>query len=381
MYAQLALSLASLLLCVLINAFFVASEYCLVSVRQSRIQELVDDGDSRALVVQKLQKCLSRSISGTQFGSTLASLWLGWYGEGAMQHLVADGFNSLGIGALEFSASASFALAFLLLTLVTMVLGEQLPKLVSLNMAETVALRIARPFSLYCLAVLPVIWLLDRIVSLVMTAAGIDRTAVEHGTIISQDEFEILIKQSEASGGLSERQTDMLEGVLKLFGDYSVDQAMVPREKVDCIAETATLHELIAAVARTKHSKLPVYRGSIDNIVGIMNTKDLFDLWVKSLSPNNVAHQVGFTIHKWMRPVYKVPQDTKASTLLDDLRKRRIQMAIVVDSEGKTLGMVAMEDVLERIVGEIYDEHDKPGKPAASSKPETDRKGTSPATM
>ncbi len=354
-------------MCVTINAFFVVSEYSLISVRQSRIQELIDDGNQAARAVYALKKDLDRTLHCLQFGVTMTTLTLGWLSQDAVQPVADLLVRALHFGGHQAPPTLVFAFCCGLVVYVQVIFGEQVPKIASINLAEELTLRLGGTLSLYCLVMRPIVWLFDKSISGVLSLLP-GSYPVEQDTVVSPDELEIILQQSEQAGELTERQTDMLEGVLDLHDEYFVQDIMVPLDKIDAVSETATLAELLATLARKKRSKLVVYRGSIHTIVGVVHTKDLFDLLANLVSPAHSVLVAGFAMHKWMRPVYRVKGSVRASDLVDEMRRRRTNIAIVIDEAGKNIGMVTMEDLLEKIVGDIYDHHETPKSPPPTSK-------------
>ena len=360
-----------LALCVGINAFFVLAEYSLISVRHSRIQELVDDGDARAALVLALQKNREHILNCTQGGITTMTGALTWFGQQFMDRAVdvlfGDTALSQWLASVHIPPSAqtwaALVIAFIAITFVQLLFGEQVPKLISVHKAEPVVLALARPLTLYCKLAGPFVWLLGKSVHATMRLFRIQRNAAAHETVVSSDELEIILHQSELAGELDPRTTDMLEGVLDVYDDYLVEHAMIPLDKVDGIAITATLEQLLATFERTKRNKLVVYQGNLGNILGILYTKDIFDVLHGLTVPANRLHRVGFDMRHKMRKPVRVQGKVKAGDLIDEMRRRRTQIAVVIDKTGRTIGLVTMEDLLEKIVGDISDHHETP-KPA-----------------
>lgn len=360
----LLLWLGAMAVLVLVNAFFVATEFALVASRKSRIQELAEDGHPVAPLVQQLQKNIDASVSGTQLGITFASLALGWVGEHSIHEMVKMVLGIIpGMQGVEPPMGLGFAVAFLLLSSFHVVLGEQVPKFLSLRLPEKMVMYVAPPFRLYCKIAWPFIWLMNRTAGFILKLMGVPKPTGESYVPLSAEELEILIESSYRAGELDARETDLLKRVLDMK-DLSVEKVMIPRKRMDCISDQISLPDLLAVVSKTKHSKLPVYTGSLDQIVGVLNTRDLFDLWCQSAgatacSPDARRFGKDFRVFSFLRPAFIVSQTERASTLLDELRSRKIQMAVVVDEARRTVGLVTMEDLLEQLVGEIYDEYDK----------------------
>lgn len=362
---SIALSLSVMVLFLVLNAFFVATEFALVSSRRSRIQELVDGGNSTARIVAQLQQDMGTSVSGTQLGITLCSLALGWFGEDGFEKLVNWTLSAIpGVGTVDLPHGVGVFISFVLLSATHVVLGEQVPKFVSLRLPERLILITAPIFRIYCKLAWPLIWLLNRCAELILKALRVPKPDADHHFVHSAEELEMLFEASRRAGELGDRETDLLKNVLDLR-DLTMDQVLLPVSKMDAVAAKTPLADLLAVVAKTKHSKLPVYIGSVNNIVGILNTRDLFDWWSKVMQLANTNGELWkkqvqeFSIQKLLRPAYQVLNTDRASSLLDELRKRKIQIAIVKDTNGKTVGLVTMEDLLEELVGEIYDEYDK----------------------
>jgi len=348
---------------VVLNALFVAAEYALVKFRRSRVQELVDKGNRVARTVQRLQKEIGTTIAGTQLGITLASLALGWIGENS----VHDGVKLLlgfipGLAGVEPPQGIAFALAFLLLTMTHVILGEQVPKSLALRLPERVALILAAPLRLFCLITWPLIWTMNALASLVLKLLRIPKASSDEFAVHSADEFEILFEASRKAGELGKQETDLLKRVLDLK-ELTAKQVMVPRTKMDAIADKLSLPEVVAVASRTKHSKLPVFRENDDHIIGILNTRDLFDVWSAALRASTAGGSSGskeFRLAAFLRQVHFVPESMPAGKLLEDMRAKKLQMVVVLDEFGGTAGLITIEDLLEQLVGEIWDEYDNP---------------------
>lgn len=359
---HIVLSLIVMALILLLNAFFVIAEFALVASRRSKIKEMAEDGNAAALLVGKLQQDIGRSVSGTQLGITLCSLGLGWVADHSVNQLMGLLLGLIpGVGEIIVPSGVGMVISFLTLSSMHVVLGEQVPKFLAISNPEKVALRIARPFSIYCTFAWPLIWVLEKSGAGVLRCIGLRKTGHDsHESAHSPDELEILFDESLKAGQLDKRETDLLKRVLDLR-DLSMESVMLPVAKVDAVSIDMSLPALLKVVAKTKHSRLPVYRGNINTIVGVLYCRDLFDWWSSTMFNCNRAAK-DFKPEKFIRPAFVVEITHKASALLDEMRKRKVQIAIVKDGS-KTVGLVTMEDLLEELVGEIYDEHDKPAKP------------------
>jgi CBS domain containing-hemolysin-like protein len=349
---------AALLAC---NAFFVAIEFALVATRPSRVQELIDSGNAAARVVQRLQQNINTSVSGAQLGITFASLAIGWVCEPSIRELLEWALRHVpGMSSIHIPEGVAMGAALLVASAIHAVIGEQVPKCTALRMPENAALVLCRPFSVYCRVMWPMIWTLDKVTAGVLRVIGIKRPAHEHA-VHSADELEILFDQSEQAGEIDARSNEMLKGVFDL-DELTATQLMVPRAKMDCIDRRLSLREAFAVASKTKHSKLPVLDGP-DRVIGVLYAKDLFDVIQAHMQAVSQAVTVTiptkFKLDSLVRKPYRIKPDMTARAILDGMRKRRVQIAIVTDDQNKVLGLITMEDIMERLVGPIHDEHDK----------------------
>ena len=336
------------LLLVLLNAFFVAAEFALVAVRRSRIDQMAADGDKSAQVVQRALAQLDRYISGTQLGITLASLALGWIGEPAVAVLVDRALAVVGIapspGALH--TGAGIAVAFAVITFLHIVLGELAPKSIALAKPEEVSRVIVRPLMLFSRTMSPFIGMLNGTANRMLSLVGIE-PASEGGHVHSPEELRLLVMQARAHGVLEESDSAMLAGVFDFHNKRALD-VMRPRTDMVAIAEDVELPELIEILRRERYSRYPVYRDTADDIVGVFLAKDF---WL-SEAPEQ------FALREHLREPLFVPATRAAERVLDDLRRTRAHLAVVLDEYGGTAGIVTMEDLVEEVIGDIADEYD-----------------------
>jgi putative hemolysin len=353
-----ALRLFGVLALVGVNAFFAAAEFSLVAIRLSRVRQLVGQGNARARIVQELLADLDRVVSGVQVGITLSSLGLGALGEVTVARFVRPLFDWLpGKQAAVIAHSLALALAFLLLTVMHVVLGELVPKTISLQRAERVALLVARPFHWFLHTFRWAIDLLDRMARRVTHALGV-AAPHSHTLVHSAEELQILIQQARERGLLALVEESFIQRVIEM-GQLQVREIMVARPDMHRLAVNASLEEVMKVFATTQRSRIPVYEGTIDHVLGFLHIKDM--LWVlldrerrteEGLAPPD------FDLRRMLREILIVPESKSASELLAELRALRIGMAMVVDEFGSILGLVTLEDVLEQLVGEIHDEFD-----------------------
>jgi CBS domain containing-hemolysin-like protein len=344
----LGMRLGVVLLLVLANGFFVAAEFGLVAVRRSRIDQLASEGDASAKVVQSALKHLDRYISGTQLGITLSSLALGWIGEPVLASVIDKGFVRLGIVAPSAVAhsAAAITVAFLIITFLHIVLGELAPKSIALTKPEGVSKFVARPLMMFSTLAYPGIWLLNGAANMLLRLFKIEPVSELHH-VHSSDELRFLVKQSRASGVLDETDSAMLAGVFD-FHEKKARDVMRPRTDIVAIPDDATVEEVWQLVRAERYSRYPVYRESLDDVVGVFLAKDL---WLHD-------EHTPFVLSEHIRPTFYVPVNRPAERVMDDLRRTRAHMAVVLDEYGGTAGIVTLEDLVEEVIGDINDEYD-----------------------
>jgi magnesium and cobalt exporter, CNNM family len=346
---------------VALNAFFVASEYALLSVRRTRLEQLVKEGRARARMVQSLLADVGLLFSGIQLGITVASLLMGWLGETIM----ADAIKSVLEGYLTRFAAATVAhsisvgTAFLAITIILMVLGELVPKAVAYDRAEQTSLLVAGPMLFFLRSTQLLVRALDGMATLVLRALG-QHPARAHGTAHSPEEVKLIVSAIRKGGLLGREQEEMIHGVFDLHR-MLVREIMVPRPRLTVLPLTSDLGTLLAQVVEDQHSRIPIYEGTLDRIIGILYTKDLLRVFQERNRqglPMNAPLDLRALLHSPMI----VPETMSLMQMLRESRRRKNQMALVVDEFGTFVGLVTIEDVLEQIVGEIQDEYDQEEK-------------------
>ncbi len=356
MYALLKASL--ILSLVALNAFFVATEYSLLSVRRTRMEQLSNEGNGAAKQVLALLSDMVALFSGTQLGITIISLLMGWMGERIMATAIEDSLEkNLGqVASAALAHTVSVGIAFLLITILLMVLGELVPKAMAYESAEFFALGVARPMHLFLqLSRYPV-----RVLNTL--ARGVLRTlrrspARGHGPLPTAEEVKLIVSGIRKRGLLDEAQEEMIHGVFDL-DRVRVREVMVPWNRITCLPVAADLRELLDRVVKDQHSRIPIYDKLPDQIVGVLYTKDLLAVMAereRAAAPANSAFDLRTILH----PPMIVPESMSLAQVLKDARRRHSQMALVVDEFGTFVGLVTIEDVLEQIVGEIQDEYDR----------------------
>jgi putative hemolysin len=361
--ATLLFWLGIMFLFLVLNALFVAAEYALVRLRRSRVDELVDKGKAGAKTVQTLQRNLGTTIAGTQLGITLCSLALGWLGEKSINEAFKMLFEKIpGLTGAEPPAWLGFMAPFVVLSMLHVIIGEQVPKSFALRLSEKTAFWLSPPLRIFCFFMKPFLWVMHSLASLVLRLMGLPPKKGDEVPVHSADELQILIEASHEAGNLGSSETGLLTRALELK-ELIAKQIMVPRTRMDCVLDNMTLSELLGVVSRTKHSKLPVLKQGTNQVVGILNTKDLFDWWQGSLKTGGNGITNGgkdFKLPAFLRQAYFVTDTAPATKLLEEMKARKLQMAIVLDPAGATCGLITLEDLLEQLVGEIWDEYDTP---------------------
>jgi putative hemolysin len=358
-----AIRLIGVLALVALNGFFAAAEFSLVAVRLSRVRQLVRQGDARARIVEVLLGDLHRVVSAVQFGITLTSLALGALGESTFAAMIRAVLPSTPDARLTLLAhAAALAIAFAMLSSLHVVIGELVPKTLSLARAERVALMIARPFSWFLTTFRWAIDLLERVSGAIVKALGVSEPQVP-GAAHSTEELQIQIQQARERGLLAPGEEKFIVSAIEL-GQVQVREIMVPRPDMHTVSVESTLDEVLRAFATTQRSRIPVFRGNEDQILGFVHIKDM--LWVlldreRRLEEN--LSQSPFDLRRVLREVLIVPETKPAGELLLELRTHHVGLAIVVDEFGSVLGLVTLEDILEQVVGEIHDEFDVVERP------------------
>lgn len=353
-----AVRLLAVLALVGLNAFFVAAEFALVAVRLSRVRQLVEKGDARAKRVQELIGDLDRVLSGVQVGITIASLGLGFVGEITLAALFERMLAWLpGKQAAVIAHGTAVTLAFLLLTFLHVVLGELVPKSLSLQRSERLALLVARPLLWFLNVFRWPIDFLDGVSQRIVRLLGVANPH-SHGMVHSAEELLVLVQQVRERGLLAPGEEVFIQRAIEL-GQLQAREIMVPRPDMHVLKVEASLEEVMAAFATTQRSRIPVYDGTVDHILGFVHIKDM--LWVL-LDRERRAEQglppPAFNLRRVLRDVLILPESKPASELLAELRTRHAGMAMIVDEFGSIIGLVTLEDVLEQLVGEIRDEFD-----------------------
>jgi putative hemolysin len=356
--------LIGVLVLVVLNGFFAAAEFSLVAVRISRVRQLVARGNAQAKIVEHLLSDLHRVVSGVQVGITLTSLAIGALGEVTLAGVVQGFMPAHGsVRMLILIHAIALTIAFACLSAIHVVFGELVPKSISLARAERIALMIARPFLWFLNTFRWAIDLLDGASGVIVKALGVVAPS-GHSVAHSTEELQIQIQQARERGLLAPGEEKFILSAMEL-SQLQVREIMVSRPDMHVLPVEASLDDVMRVFATTQRSRLPVFRGTIDHVLGYVHIKDM--MWVLLDRERRLEERLPpaplFDLRRVLREILIVPETKPASELLGELRSRHVGMAMVVDEFGSILGVVTTEDILEQLVGEIHDEFDVVEKP------------------
>jgi putative hemolysin len=364
MIAFVLLRVFLVLLLVAANAFFAAAEFALVSVRDTRIQQLIEAHRIGARTVQKLHRNLDEVVNGVQLGITIVSLTLGWIGEPIVARIVESmGFINQVPHAMIYAHGIAIVLAFTLITCLHVILGELVPKSLALQRAEQVALAVAAPMDVFLTLFRPLLFTMSRAAGTVLRIFGSPK--IRQGPIHSPDELKLIATASRQFGQIPPFQEEMIHHALELE-DITVRQVMVPRPDIFSLPGDLSLDDALGRVVEEQHSRIPIYdpKSGPEHIIGVLYAKDLMRWTRLRLTINSgqaVATRVAtMKITQIMHDVLVVPETKVLTEMLEEFKDRKRHLAVVVDEFGSTAGVVTVEDILEQLVGEIEDEFDVP---------------------
>ncbi|HSW88747.1 MAG TPA: hemolysin family protein [Candidatus Saccharimonadales bacterium] len=342
-------------LLIFINAYFVASELALVSIRRTRIEELVKKGNKTARKINKALKHLDRYISATQFGITVISILLGWIGEPIIADLIEKTLFVLPEHLATMTAhTVAVIVGFILITFIDIVFGELLPKNIALQRTERIAFITITPLTLFAKIFLPFISILTNTSNFLLRLMGFSETAkkqVSH----SEDEIKIILSQSAQSGQIERGEAEMVYKVFRI-ADLPVQAIMIPQQDIIAFEVSQGINDIITELQKNSHSRFPIYNKTLHNVIGFLHVKDIYKL---AIQPHE---NIALSQTSIIREIIRVPETKRVDDLILEMRKKRIHLALVVDKKDKTVGIVTLEDLLESIVGEIQDEFEKPEK-------------------
>ena len=343
-------NLIVIILLLLMNGFFVASEFALVSVRQTKMIQLAKDGNQNAKVVCHEIEHLDRYIAAVQLGITIASIGLGWVGEATLAKILEPLLNWLPYVEKTIAVhSAAAGIAFAVITFMHVVIGELMPKSIALQYPERTALIVAKPMKLVARIFKPFIFLLNNFGNFLLKLIHISPATTSH-SVHTTEEIGMIIDASYNEGILNETEKDMLQNICK-FSDKVAKQVMVPRPDMVAIPTDITFEELENEILNTQYTRYPVYKEDLDNIAGLLHVKDLYAYLANK-------DKKDFDLMSMLREVKFFPETVSLDKLVRDFKINKIQMAIIVDEFGGTSGLITLEDIIEEIVGEVQDEFD-----------------------
>jgi putative hemolysin len=352
------LRILTVVLLVALNAFFVAAEFAIVSLRDTRIQQLIDARRTGARTVQRLQQRLDDFLPAVQFGVTLASLALGWIGEPAVAQLLLQPLAGLP-HAVVYAHTGAVVIAFVVITYLHVILGELVPKSLALQRVEQVALSVAGPMDVFITISRPLLHLMTRSANAVLKLFG--SRLMREGGMHSPEELKLILTSSRRLGLLPPLQEEIMHRALELES-MTVREILVPRQNIFSLPADMTLEDAMARVVEDQHSRIPIYDPALgkEHIVGVLYSKDLSRFMHLRISARArpLPPEVTLRVRHIMRDVLVVPETKLVIDLLAEFRQRKRHLAIVVDEYGSTVGLVTVEDALEQIVGEIEDEFD-----------------------
>ncbi len=342
------INLALVFLLVLANAFFVISEFSIVKIRRTKLEELAHAGNRRAVTALKINDHLNTYLSAIQLGITLASLGLGWIGEPAVSHLLEDLFAGFFENNTILLHSVSFGVAFAFITLLHVVLGELVPKSLAIQHTEKYVLYIAAPLYTFNRIFSPFIWVFDHVTAGILHLMGVKQTN-EIEDAHSEEEIKIIVDASQKGGVIDDTEGEIIQNAID-FSEICAHEIMIPRQDMKCLDQTNSFDEALDFVKKHNHTRFPLCKEDKDHIVGMIHIRDLLE--------HNTEREDKNILNKIARKILFVPENKSVSEILHQMMAKRIHLAIVVDEYGGTAGLLTMEDILEELVGDIMDEHD-----------------------
>ncbi|MBY6037689.1 hemolysin family protein [Fictibacillus nanhaiensis] len=336
---------------ILLTAFFVAAEFAIVKIRKSRIDQLAEEGNKRAIAAQKVIENLDGSLSACQLGITITALGLGWLGEPTVEALLGPIFESMELSP-AIVHTLSFAIAFSSITFLHVVLGELAPKTVAIQKAESISLLLSPALIAFYKVMYPFIWFLNGSAQLLVRLFGL-KPASEHDMAHTEEELRLILSESYKSGEINKSEFSYVEKVFE-FDDRTAKEIMVPRTEMVCMYVDNTMQENIDIIAEEKYTRYPVVGEDKDHVLGMVNAKEIFFDLIKGKE---------FPLDHYIRPTLNVFENTPIKETLLKLQKKGFHMAVLVDEYGGTAGIVTIEDILEELVGEIRDEFDDDESP------------------
>ncbi|MFJ7638957.1 hemolysin family protein [Peribacillus sp. NPDC097264] len=343
------INLVLIAILIALTAFFVASEFAIVKVRSTKIDQLIEEGKPNALAAKKVTSNLDEYLSTCQLGITVTALGLGWLGEPTVESILGPLLTQLNIPE-SASHILSIAIAFSLITFIHVVVGELAPKTMAIQKAEQVTLFIAKPLIGFNKVMYPFIWVLNGSARVLTKMFGL-KAVSEHDLAHTEEELRIIVSESYKSGEINQSEFKYVNKIFE-FDDRIAKEIMVPRTEIATISKDDTIQQFFSIMAEENFTRYPVIDGDKDHIIGLVNIKELFTEMIDK------KNQATSTINRYVRPIIRVIDSIPIHDLLLKMQKERVHMAILMDEYGGTSGLVTVEDILEEIVGDIRDEFD-----------------------
>ncbi|TCP30541.1 CBS domain containing-hemolysin-like protein [Scopulibacillus darangshiensis] len=344
------INIAVLIVLILLTAFFVSTEFAIVKVRKTKIDTLAEEGDKKAIAAQKVLNKLDAYLSACQLGITMTALGIGWLGEPTIGHYLELLFGYFPLSD-AIALTLSVVLAFVVITIIHVVLGELAPKTLAIQQAEKVTLSFARPLIAFNYVMYPFIWVLNGSAILVAKLFGA-KPISEQENVHTEEELRLLLSESYESGEINQSEYRYVNRIFE-FDDRIAREIMVPRTEVVCLYQDRSLEENIGIMRNEKYTRYPVVKEDKDHVIGVVNIKELFHASLASRQD----------LQNFIRPMISVLETMPIKKLLVKMQKERVHMAVLIDEYGGTSGIVTVEDILEEIVGEIRDEFDEDEEP------------------
>lgn len=332
-----------------LTAFFVASEFAIVKIRSSRIDQLIQEGRRSAVAAKKIINNLDEYLSACQLGITITALGLGWVGESTFERIFLTFFSDIDLPS-SVSNLLSFGIAFAIITFLHVVVGELAPKTIAIQKAEAIALSFARPLIWFYKLMYPFIWTLNGSAQLITRMFGL-KPAKESDIAHSEEELRIILSESYKSGEINQSEYKYVNKIFD-FDDKIAKEIMVPRTEIVTLSKDDSLENVLNVIKDEKYTRYPIIDGDKDHIIGLINIKEVLTGIVSS------NHNDPITLEHFIRPIIRVIDTIPVRELLVKMQKERIHMAVLMDEYGGTSGLVTVEDIIEEIVGDIQDEFD-----------------------
>lgn len=340
-----------------VAAFFVMSEFVLVRIRPSRLDYLIDNGNKKAILLKDMTNKLDTYLSATQLGVTITSLGLGWLGDPTFKRMIDSVFSRTTLSD-NISTILSFIISFSLLTAIQVIIGELVPKNLAITKTEKLGLKIVRPLNMWYKVMYPFVFILNKSANGISKAMGLT-TFSESDDNVSEEELRLIMSESLKSGEINHEEYQFVENVFD-FDERMAREIMVPRTDMAVVWTDDTLEDIGKLIQKEKYTRYPVVEGDKDNVLGVINAKEIFGAYVAASQGNTTDT---FNLQDYLRPVIMVIETLPIKDLLFKMQKERHQITILVDEYGGTSGLVSMEDIVEEIVGDISDEYESEETP------------------